>query len=1064
MSGMGVWGLWCLGIILGSAYAFSASFADAQISTDHTLSTNVSTSDGRNFNINNGNRVGGNLFHSFKEFSVPTNGSAVFNNAFDVQNIISRVTGGSVSSIDGLISTNGAANLFLINPSGIIFGSHASLNIGGSFLTSTAKGLIFANGFEFSTTAIQTPPLLTISVPLGLQFGTNTGNINILPGANLSVPSGKTLALVGGNVTMDNGKLQAPDSRVEIGGVAGTGIVGLEASGNNLGLKFPAGLPRSDVSLTNGADINVRAGGGGSITINARNINISGSFLEAGIDLGKGSLQSQAKDIVLDATGAVTVSNGSILSTNTYGQGKAGNINITTGLLDIQNSAALVASIRGFGNAGSINITANQFTLSSGAYLEGDLDITGEGRGADINLNVTGTINLIGDPNSLAVESTRITVGVLPGGKGSGGNLKIKTGSLMLTNGAIIKDSSQGFGGTAGDIMIHASDITISGSSLKSGLPSGLFTSTTGGGNAGNITIETGSFKISDGAALSARTQGGGRGGNIKVNASSLNVLNGGQLVTTTSGKGQAGNIVIDADQITISGTDPTYNERIRKINNILDQLLLANNITDTGSASGLFASTSGLGNGGNITINTSELLVQDGASVTASTSNAGAGGNLTINGINGPGSRADSVQLIGTAPSPSGGSSGLFAAADPGATGRGNHAGDVMINTRELLVQDGARVSAVTRDAASGGNLFINADSIKLIGIINPRSDSRYNAALSAASEPGATGNAGNLTINTRELSVQDEARVVVSSSQSQAGNLTINAKTIRLNQGSLTAETAITIPGQQAAITLNTGDLILRHNSRITSNATGSANAGDIIINTDNLVGLNNSDITANADSGQGGDIKINTQGLFGFVVRTRQELERLLNRPPTPQDVYNLPTSDITAFSQTSPTLNGQVNIDTPDIQPILKLVQLPNNLIETSKEIVVIKPPTQIVQACTPNSQPVGRQSSFAITGRGGLPASLKGIFSGEEAMVNLLDLPEHKNSDNTASQNDSTSSLPHVPKSSSHPVEIVEAQGWVRNSDGTVTLVAEAPNVTPHNPALTPASCQTSAQR
>jgi filamentous hemagglutinin family protein len=104
----------------------------AQVTPDGTTSTTVNKN-GSNFTIEQGDRVGDNLFHSFNEFSVPTLGSAAFNNPSDIANIFSRVTGSSISSIDGLISANGAANLFLINPNGIIFGENASLNLGGSF-------------------------------------------------------------------------------------------------------------------------------------------------------------------------------------------------------------------------------------------------------------------------------------------------------------------------------------------------------------------------------------------------------------------------------------------------------------------------------------------------------------------------------------------------------------------------------------------------------------------------------------------------------------------------------------------------------------------------------------------------------------------------------------------------------------------------------------------------------------------------------------------------------------------------------------------------------------------
>ena len=165
------------------------SRAIAQVRPDNTLGTESSqvTSTGSGaFQINGGATRGTNLFHSFSQFSVPNNVVAAFNNALSIQNIISRVTGGSVSNIEGLIRANGAANLFLINPNGIIFGPNARLNIGGSFVGSTANNLKFADGTNFSATAHSTTPLLTISVPIGLQFGANPGRIMVQGRANAS--------------------------------------------------------------------------------------------------------------------------------------------------------------------------------------------------------------------------------------------------------------------------------------------------------------------------------------------------------------------------------------------------------------------------------------------------------------------------------------------------------------------------------------------------------------------------------------------------------------------------------------------------------------------------------------------------------------------------------------------------------------------------------------------------------------------------------------------------------------------------------------------------------------
>jgi filamentous hemagglutinin family protein len=206
---------------------------EAPITSDGTTATDVTTPDGSNFDINGGDKAGGNLFHSFGNFSVPNGGSANFLNSPDIVNIINRVTGGKISDIQGLISAQGGANLFLINPAGIVFGANASLNIGGSFLGSTADSLLFDDGTEFSATN-PTKPLLTVNAPIGLNLRDNPGDIT-LNNSTVEINAGKNVSLVGGNIALDNSELSLSGGRIELGGLSAAGTITFNQDGS---LKF----------------------------------------------------------------------------------------------------------------------------------------------------------------------------------------------------------------------------------------------------------------------------------------------------------------------------------------------------------------------------------------------------------------------------------------------------------------------------------------------------------------------------------------------------------------------------------------------------------------------------------------------------------------------------------------------------------------------------------------------------------------------------------------------------------------------------------------------------------
>ena len=156
------------------------NFAQAQLLPDDTLGKENSVINSINSledRIDGGAIRGSNLFHSFKEFNIDNNRSVYFNNPTNIENILTRVTGNNQSQILGKLGVLGNANLFLINPNGIIFGKDASLDINGSFVGSTANFINFADGTEFSAVT-PNKPILTISTPLGLGLD-NPGEIRV---------------------------------------------------------------------------------------------------------------------------------------------------------------------------------------------------------------------------------------------------------------------------------------------------------------------------------------------------------------------------------------------------------------------------------------------------------------------------------------------------------------------------------------------------------------------------------------------------------------------------------------------------------------------------------------------------------------------------------------------------------------------------------------------------------------------------------------------------------------------------------------------------------------------
>ncbi len=393
-----------MGKILSSLALFTLipSTAVAQITPDSSLGTenSVVDSNGNRDTIKGGAIRDANLFHSFQEFNVDALRSAYFNNPDGINNIFSRVTGNNISNIQGVLGVLGNANLYLINPNGILFGENARLDVNGSFFASTADSVLFDNGFEFSAVNPDAPPLLTINIPIGLRFRDNPApitnrsfvrNITDTDFVGLEVTPGENLALVGGDINFEGGEATALGGRVELGGLSQAGQVTIN---ENSSLSFPEGVTRANVTFTNLAEVDVRGAGGGSITVNARNINLSGesdrSSLRAGIAANLGSPEAQAGDITLNATETIKVDNSTvsnIVSENAIGNG--GNLNIETRSLSIINIGALLADTRGSGDAGKLTITTEQLIVQNSLIGGGTFD---SGQGGTITVNASESV------------------------------------------------------------------------------------------------------------------------------------------------------------------------------------------------------------------------------------------------------------------------------------------------------------------------------------------------------------------------------------------------------------------------------------------------------------------------------------------------------------------------------------------------------------------------------------------------------------------------------------------------------------------------------------------------
>jgi filamentous hemagglutinin family protein len=850
----------------------------AQIAGDNTLgaeSTQVQSLGSGAFQIDAGATRGTNLFHSFSQFSVPTNGLAYFNNDPAIQNIISRVIG-PASIIDGTLLANGTANLFLINPNGISFGQNAQLNLGGSFFASTASSILFADGTQFSATPPQATPLLTVSVPLGLQYGSNPGNIQV-QGSTLEVNTGQTLALVGGNVELNGGILRAPGGRIEIGGLTGAGTVQLDVNGNNLPLSFPDGVARGDVTLSNTAVVDVVAGADGDIAINARNINISGkSNVCAGIGTAGSSCNSPESDsgaddsvagnIIFDATGAVSISNSRIENNlNPDATGNSGNI-----FEAIANNILF----------GSILINAGSVALTDGAQV--DTSSYGTGSAGIVSVQANGQVSL---------DNSNLASAVYSSDRGDAGGILIEGGSISLS-GAEVDTTNLG-SGNPGPIMIRASDqVSIANSGLVSKSLNLDENEVNSGYGSIQVQATQGSVVLNQSTLTTDNIGSSGYAGDISISAGDqVSILNQSQI----SSQGDYGRIFIGASEQYASFSLRTVT---------IDNATLST--TNVGS-----------GNAGQISIEAGSISLS-GAQVDTNNLGSGVAGNITI--------RASEQDLIANNSNIS--STSKNAIADPD-----NFPFIQLEATQGSVSLNQSTVSTTNSGSNDGfgwaGDVVISArDQVSILNGSNISSNGNSGRILIGKSEPYPdVATPRVVKIDSSTVQTDDGIPNVFQSGVAGYINI-VSSDSIRLsNQARITADTS----GEGGNINLESPLIVLRGNGKLPQDTLISTNAdglnspgGNINITTTFLVGVpkENSDITANSTQARGGQVFIDVSagGIYGL--QFRQKLT---------------PRSDITAKGRDA-SLTGTVSIYTSGIDPEKGLAELPVTVTDPSNQIV------------------------------------------------------------------------------------------------------------------------------
>jgi filamentous hemagglutinin family protein len=792
-----------------------------------------------------GQIYGHTLFHSFGMFNIRTGESATFTGPHAIDNILSRVTGGQRSLIDGTLRSEiPGANLYLLNPAGVLFGPNATLDVKGSFHVSTADAIWLRDGGVFHAHLAE-QSVLTVAPPAAFGFLRPNPAAIRLQGSALTVPEGKTVSIIGGNVTMRGGTITAPGGQSHLVSVASPGEVEFAPPGQRPTLTVNTVERFGTVTLSDAALIDVSGARGGAITLRSGHLRLDQSRMRADT---QGERNGARVGVDIDVTDTVTLINRSFITAQALGAGDAGAIRLEAEHVRINESAVSArADIAVRGRMGKITLDVGTLTLTHGGVVE-NIGFGGPGKRGTIIIRATDSVTITGQASS-SFPSGIFSSGI----NRTGGRVVVKAPVVRLTDGGVITTVTGGGSARGGEIVINAGTLTIRGES-------GLTSSSTGAGRAGTVIVRAMDSVIiaGQGGGLFSAALGGGGAGSIILRAPTVRLTDGGMISVKTRGEGQGGEIVLKTGQLSLSGGARIDSSTQGTQPGGRVTVTAWDTVTILGQGSGLFSETAGGGEAGRIRLRAPRVHLADGGSISTMTSEDSRAGDIVVRAGTlrlMDGGRIDSSSVGTTVTSGSGGDIALTARTvqladgaliSVAAAGPGN-AGHITIPARET-VQSTNSALTTTANAGRGGTITIRANRAMSLTATD------ISATVTGGSQPG-----GSITLTTPALTVRGGQVAAETQGNGRAGNITLAVGTLTAQGATLSSSSAEAAIGDAGTVTIHgvagagtPATTVRLTDSTLQTRAEGTGAGGAITIAASESLTLQNTTLSATVNNG--------------------------------------------------------------------------------------------------------------------------------------------------------------------------------------------------------------------